>query len=99
MFIDNMYKDLTEVRCKDTGVLLGFAPAGLCNGRPECRVAIKSKMSVADNFYSKTQLQETYTTPHVIFRANNLRYGLNNRIETVEISREDWEKLQESNNN
>lgn len=92
MFIDNEYKDLTEVRCKDTGKLLGFAPENITDFKPTITVGLRQK------YYTKPYLsnQEIATEQKTVkfIRVDSVFKGY--PVKTVEIDRIEWIKLIQS---
>jgi hypothetical protein len=87
-FIDNQNKDLTEVRDKDTGVLLGWIPVTrLSEPYIDCAAPatlprkIKSMVGVSALEYAKVRLD--YAPLH---------FGMN-LVRCYEVAREDWKAL------
>jgi hypothetical protein len=87
-FIDNQNKDLTEVRDKDTGILLGWMPTRV-SLEPYINFAVppslpRSVMATAGKSaidYSKVR-----------FDYDPLYFGTN-VVRSYKVSREEWEKL------
>ncbi len=85
-FIDNQNKDLTEVRDKDTGILLGWMP-------------IRAALEPYINFAVPPSLPRRVMSGNSAIDYSNVRFDYDplyfgtNVVRSYKVSREEWEKL------